>query len=72
MRYEQFKLAMERETRSVKAVEEPRTMRERRQDMVVVMRMALIGSEVRGSTCLDTRLVSATLRVSCLNDRVEA
>ena len=50
VKYEQFSPVTPRETRSLKAVEETRTMRERRQDMVVVMKIALIGREVRGST----------------------
>lgn len=69
MTYEQYRPVTERETRSWKAVEGPKTMRERRKDMVVVTRMALIGREVRGSTWIDVRLVSTSLRAIFGRDR---
>ena len=50
MRYEELSAATVRLTRSLKAVEEPRTMRDSRTEMNIVNRMDLIGSDVRGST----------------------
>ncbi len=49
-RYEDCRLETESETRSLKAVDEPRMMSESRQEMQVVTRMDRMGSEVRGST----------------------
>ena len=50
MRYEEFSPATVSPTRSLKALDEPRTMRERRMEMSMVKRMDLIGRAVRGST----------------------
>lgn len=49
-RYEDCKLDTESETRSLNAVDDPRMMSERRQEMVVVTRMDRIGRDVRGFT----------------------
>ena len=50
MRYEEFSPATARLTRSLKAVDEPRTIRERRMQIDMVKRMDLIGRALRGST----------------------
>ena len=49
-RYEDCRPDTERETRSLKAVDEPRTMRERRREMNVLTRMERMGRAVRVST----------------------
>ena len=49
-RYEDFKLATQSETRSLKAVEEPRTISDRRQEIHVVAIIERMSNDVRGST----------------------
>ena len=49
-RYDDCKLDTERETRSLKAVVEPRMMSDKSMEMAVVTRIALIGRYVCGST----------------------
>lgn len=49
-RYEDCRLDTESDTRSLYAVADPRMMKERSRETVVVTRMDLIGSDVRGST----------------------
>ena len=50
MRYDELSAATVRPTRSLKAVDEPRTISERRTEMSMVKRMDLIGRVVRRST----------------------
>ena len=50
MRYDELRPATVSPTRSLKAVDEPRTISESRIEMSMVKMIDLIGREVRGST----------------------
>ena len=50
MRYDELSAATVRLTRSLKAADDPRTMRERRMEMNMVKRIDLIGRALCGST----------------------